>query len=99
TSSKRTWSPAVSPSDLVAACKRPVLEALFRRFQMRELGGDRAAQSHLGQAFRDFQRCGGRSLADFAVFEALDEHYGRDTGGSGGGGRAGGRGGGGSGWV
>jgi 4-alpha-glucanotransferase len=64
----------------VAACKRPVLEALFRRFQMRELGGGCAAQSHLGQAFRDFQRRGERSLADFAVFEALDEHYGRDNG-------------------
>ena len=64
----------------VAACKRPVLEALFRRFQLRELGGDCAAKSDLGRAFRDFQRCNGRSLADFAVFEALDEHYRRDNG-------------------
>jgi 4-alpha-glucanotransferase len=59
----------------VAACKRPVLEALFRRFQMRELGAEGTAKSHLGQAFRNFQRDGGQSLADFAVFEALHEHY------------------------
>jgi 4-alpha-glucanotransferase len=64
----------------VAACKVPVLEALFRRFQMRDLGEVRTAKSDLGQAFRDFQRSGGRSLADFAVFEALDEHYRRDSG-------------------
>ena len=63
----------------VAACKRPVLEALFRRFKMHDLGGDCTATSHLGQAFRDFQRCSGRSLADFAVFEALDEQYRRDN--------------------
>ena len=59
----------------VAACKRPVLEALFQRFQMRELGGEDAAKSHLGRTFRDFQREGGQTLADFAVFEALHEHY------------------------
>ena len=59
----------------VAACKRPVLEALFRRFQLRELGADGTATSTIGQAFRDFQRSGGQSLADFAIFEALQEHH------------------------
>jgi 4-alpha-glucanotransferase len=59
----------------VAACKRPILEALFRRFQTRELGPGGAARGVLGQAFRDFQNDGGQSLADFAVFEALHEHY------------------------
>src|SRR6516165_3493215 len=62
----------------VARCKRPVLEALFRRFQMRELDAAGGARSDLGAAFRDFQRAGGRSLADFAVFEALHEHYCRE---------------------
>jgi 4-alpha-glucanotransferase len=59
----------------VAACKRPVFEALFRRFQSRELGTGGTAKGIAGQAFRDFQRTGGQSLADFAVFEALHEHY------------------------
>lgn len=63
----------------VAACKRAVLEALFRRFRSRELGENRAAQSTIGQAFRDFQQSAGHSLADFAVFESLHEHYIRDT--------------------
>jgi 4-alpha-glucanotransferase len=62
----------------VAACKRPVLEALFRRFQMRELGAAGVAKSDLGQAFRDFQLRGGRSLTDFAIFEALEEYYGHN---------------------
>ena len=53
----------------VAALKRPVLEALFRRFQARE------AESPLGLAFREFQLTGGGALADFAVFEALHEHF------------------------
>ena len=56
----------------VAACKRPVLEALFRRFQSLELG---TKGTSAGQAFRDFQRSGGRSLTNFAVFEALHEHH------------------------
>jgi 4-alpha-glucanotransferase len=62
----------------VAGCKRPVLEALFQRFRMRELADDAAAKSDLGEAFRDFQRNGGRSLVDFAVFEALHEYYCRE---------------------
>src|SRR6202011_3389255 len=53
----------------VAALKRPVLEALFRRFQARE------AESPLRIAFREFQLMGGGALADFAVFEALHEHF------------------------
>jgi 4-alpha-glucanotransferase len=59
----------------VAACKRVVLEALFRRFCSGELADSGAARSQLGKAFRDFQRHGGRALADFANFEALHEHY------------------------
>jgi 4-alpha-glucanotransferase len=59
----------------VAACKRWVLEALFRRFLSRELGADGTPKGALGEAFRDFQRTGGRPLTDFAVFEALHEHY------------------------
>jgi len=62
----------------VAACKRPVLEALFRRFQTHELDAEGAAKSDLGRAFREFQRDGGQSLVDFAVFEALHEHYCRE---------------------
>ncbi len=59
----------------VAACKRALLEALFRRFQSRELAVDGTATGTAGQSFRDFQHRGGPSLADFAVFEALQEHY------------------------
>ncbi len=55
----------------VAALKRPVLEALFRRFRTRERGGGSA----LGAAFRAFQREGGEALAAFATFEALHEHF------------------------
>ncbi|HYZ39042.1 MAG TPA: 4-alpha-glucanotransferase, partial [Stellaceae bacterium] len=64
----------------VAACKRPVLEALFARFQSRELGADGTARTSAGRAFRDFQHNGGQSLTDFALFEALHEHYIRETG-------------------
>ncbi|MBV8935179.1 MAG: 4-alpha-glucanotransferase [Alphaproteobacteria bacterium] len=56
----------------VAACKRSVLEALFRRFQLLELGANGNAA---GRAFRGFQQMGGRALTDFAVFEALHEHH------------------------
>jgi 4-alpha-glucanotransferase len=64
----------------VAACKRSVLEALFRRFQSLELGSNGTATSSAGRAFRDFQQSAGQSLADFAVFEALHEHYFREKG-------------------
>jgi 4-alpha-glucanotransferase len=62
----------------VAACKRSVLEALFRRFRSLELGANETAASTAGRAFRDFQQSAGQSLADFAVFEALHEHYSRE---------------------
>jgi 4-alpha-glucanotransferase len=55
----------------VAALKRPVLEALFRRFQAQELD----AGSALGAAFRAFRQEGGEALAAFATFEALHEHF------------------------
>jgi 4-alpha-glucanotransferase len=53
----------------VAGLKRPVLEALFRRFQALE------AETPLVLAFHEFQLAGGAALADFAVFEALHEHF------------------------
>jgi 4-alpha-glucanotransferase len=59
----------------VAACKRPVLELLFSRFQSRDLGADGTARTTRGMEFREFQRRGGQALADFAVFEVLQEHY------------------------
>jgi 4-alpha-glucanotransferase len=59
----------------VAACKRPVLEALFARFRARELGPDGAATGDDGRAFREFQRAGGQTLRDFAAFESLQERF------------------------
>ena len=59
----------------VAACKRTVLEALYRRFRSVELAGCGGARTPFGKAFRDFQQRSGRALADFAIFEALHEHY------------------------
>ena len=61
----------------VAAAKRPVLEALFQRFQYRDLGSERSARSALGDSFRVFQREGGEALRAFALFEALHEHFSR----------------------
>jgi 4-alpha-glucanotransferase len=55
----------------VAALKRPVIEALYRRFRTRERGSG----STLGSAFREFRREGGEALAAFATFEALHEHF------------------------
>ena len=55
----------------VAALKRPVIEALYRRFREREIDAGGA----LGAAFRRFQREGGAALAAFATFEALHEHF------------------------
>jgi 4-alpha-glucanotransferase len=63
----------------VAACKQPVLEALFDRFRRRELGANGAATGEAGRAFRKFQRAGGRALRDFAAFETLHEHFRRET--------------------
>jgi 4-alpha-glucanotransferase len=65
----------------VAACKRPVLEALFRRFRSREFDGDGNATGRLGKEFRNFQRSGGQSLTDFAIFEALHAQHKREAGG------------------
>lgn len=54
----------------VAALKRPVLEALFRRFRAREIGSG----SRLDADFARFRQAGGEALAGFATFEALHEH-------------------------
>lgn len=53
----------------VAALKRPVLEALYRRFRDIDL----KKRTTQGRAFRAFQRDGARALAAFATFEALHE--------------------------
>jgi 4-alpha-glucanotransferase len=65
---------AVRASDLidyraVASLKRPVLEALFRRFRDDDWEGSR------GDAFREFQKHGGAALTEFSMFEALQEHF------------------------
>lgn len=60
----------------VAAVKRPVLEALFERFHR----NDMACGSPLAAEFRHFREAGGRSLTDFATFEALHEHFLRQGG-------------------
>jgi 4-alpha-glucanotransferase len=53
----------------VAALKRPVLEALYRRFRDTHL----KTRTKHGRAFRRFQREGGEALTAFATFEALHE--------------------------
>jgi 4-alpha-glucanotransferase len=55
----------------VAALKRPVLEALFRRFR----AADPPAGTALAGDFRAFRHKGGEGLVTFAVFEALHEHF------------------------
>ena len=62
----------------VAALKRPALEAIFRRFRVRELDAAGAPIGARGQEFCDFRRERGRVLTAFATFEALHEHYYRD---------------------
>jgi 4-alpha-glucanotransferase len=57
----------------VAALKRPVLEALYRRFHDIDLRDGAVTQA--GEAFREFQRRGGGPLAAFATFETLHEHF------------------------
>ena len=59
----------------VGACKRAVLEPLYRRFREHDLAENGTARTALGRSFRQFQQGGGKSLADFAVFEALHEHH------------------------
>ena len=66
-----------------AACKRVVLEALWRSFCAvdlggGDLGGGDASATDRAREFRLFQRNGGRDLRDFATFEALHEHHCRD---------------------
>jgi len=58
----------------VAALKRPVLEALYRRL---ESGG--SGEAALAE-FRGFEAAGGEALAAFATFEALHEHFYRGEG-------------------
>jgi len=55
----------------VAALKRPVLEALYRRFRAIDL----KTATPAGETFRKFQCDGGRALAAFATFEALHERF------------------------
>jgi 4-alpha-glucanotransferase len=62
----------------VAALKRPVLEALYRRLRATDLGADGGSKTALGRAFREFQKSGGERLTAFATFEALHEHRDRD---------------------
>jgi 4-alpha-glucanotransferase len=62
----------------VAGLKRPVLEALFRRFRTEQLGERDDARSTLGASFRVFQREGGKALRAFALFEALHEQFSKE---------------------
>jgi len=54
----------------VAALKRPVLEALFRRFRQHERGTGSALDAEFGV----FKQQGGAALDGFAAFEALHAH-------------------------
>jgi 4-alpha-glucanotransferase len=60
----------------VAAVKRPVLEALFERFYR----SDMEAGGALAAEFQHFREAGGQCLTDFAIFEALHEHFLRQGG-------------------
>lgn len=64
----------------VAALKRPVLEALYRRFRERDLGPRGGSQTVQGAGFRSFQQASGQQLSAFAVFEALQEAQLREPG-------------------
>ena len=55
----------------VARAKREVLELLYTEFRVREL----AESSERARAFRDFQHESGEALRNFALFEALQEHF------------------------
>jgi len=57
----------------VAALKRPVLEALYRRFRDVDLAA--GSRTKAAKAFRRFQKAGGKPLTAFATFEALHEHF------------------------
>jgi 4-alpha-glucanotransferase len=54
----------------VAALKRPALEALFRWF-----GANPDGMTELAASFAAFRQESGAALAEFAVFEALHEHF------------------------
>ena len=60
----------------VAGLKRPVLEALYRRFRQSHLRRGRGSAA--GRAFRSFQQENGHRLAAFATFEALHEELNRE---------------------
>jgi 4-alpha-glucanotransferase len=55
------------------ALKLKVLESTYRCFRERHLGGGETTER--GRAFRCFQEAGGSDLRNFAVFEALCEHF------------------------
>jgi len=57
----------------VAALKRPVLEALYRRFRDADLAA--GTRTKAAKAFRRFQKAGGKPLTAFATFEALHEQF------------------------
>ncbi len=61
-----------------AALKRPLLEALYKGFAARHLGA--GASGPFRQALRKFQKEGGRALENFALFEALSEHFSPELG-------------------
>ncbi len=51
------------------ALRRPIVEALWRRFQTRH----REPRDERGRAFEQFVRDGGETLTDFATFRVLEE--------------------------
>jgi 4-alpha-glucanotransferase len=55
---------------MVAACKNPILELLYRRFRELHLA---SAASERGTAFHAFQREMGEALRRFAIFETLHQ--------------------------
>ena len=57
----------------VMALKRSVLDILYRVFDERHRSGDSAR----GRAFQSWVRAQGQALVDFAVYSALEEHFGR----------------------
>jgi 4-alpha-glucanotransferase len=60
----------------VGALKLTLLELCWKHFNRTHLG---AEASERGQAFRAFQRAGGRAAERFATFEALQDHITRQS--------------------